>query len=237
MGQRRLRPVVLRRLLPQLLAAVDAYFVRRENRPVGVKSHTDVVSEIAKLRASIDRAAAASEITLAGDLPTSEGDDLRSPRAEHRELCRQLAALRDRVALAEYRNEGPRALRAELATLLFFARTLQADTDNWRSTLEERINELERQRTAARQERETLAAEREKLLRRRDALQLRIVQTAARMAQDAGECRRTLPVFTLGDGLTVCSVWVSCPRTGLRLAKRWLVTLNHSRDDVLVRRE
>lgn len=221
-----------------MLGAVDAYFVLRENRPVGVESHTDIVSEIARLRVSIDRAAAASEITLTGDPPTSEDDVLRSPLAEHRELCRQLAAVRERVALADDRNEGPRALRAELATLLFFAKTLQADTDDWRSTLRERINELERQRTAARRERERLAAEREKLVRCRDALQLRIGQTAARIAQqDAGECRRTLPIVKLGDGLTVCSVSVSCPRKGLRFAKRWLVTLNDSRDDVLVRRD
>ena len=131
---------------------------------MGVESHTDVVSEIARLRVSIDRAAAASELTLTGDPPTSEDDDPRSPLAEHRELCRQLAAVRERVALADDRNEGPRALRAELATLLFFANTLEADTDNWRSTLGERIDELERQRTAARRERERLAAEREKLV-------------------------------------------------------------------------
>ena len=222
----------------ELLAAVDAHFVRRENRPVGVESDTDVVSEIARLRASIDRAAAASELALTGVPPTSEDDALPAPLAEHRELCRQLAAVRQRVALADDRNEGPRALRAELATLLFFANTLEADTDSWRSTLGERINELERQRTAARRERERLAAERERLVRCRDALQLRIVQTAARIAQrNTGECRKTLPMSQLGDGLSVCSVSVSCPRKGLRVAKRWLVTLNDSRDDVLVRRD
>jgi hypothetical protein len=221
-----------------LLAAVEPRFAQRENRRVGVESDTDVVSEIARLRVLIDRAAAASEFALTGDPPTSEDDDPCPPLAEHRELCRQLAAIHERVALADDRNEGPRALRAELATLLFFANTLEADTDNWRSTLEERINELERQRTAERRERERLAAEHEKLVRCRDALQLRIVQTAARIAQrDTGECRKTLPVSELGDGLSVCSVSVSCPRKGLRLAKRWLVTLNDSRDDVLVRRE
>ena len=40
------------------------------------------------------------------------------------------------------------------------------------------------------------------LRERRDALQSTILQTAARMAQqNRGECRRTLPVFTLGEGL------------------------------------
>jgi hypothetical protein len=205
---------------------------------VGAEPQTEVVSEIGRLRLSIDRAAAATEITLAGHPGAAEDDDPGSPLAQQKELCRQLAALRERVAVAEYGNKDPRALRSELATLSFFAKTLQADADSWRSTLEGRIKELERQRTAARRERERLAAEREKLVRRRDALQLRIVQMAARMAQrDGGECRRTLPVFTLGEGLTVCSVSVSCPRKGLRFAKRWLVTLGDSRDDVLVRRE
>jgi hypothetical protein len=205
---------------------------------VDIESSTEVVSEIARLRVLIDRAAAASELALTVGPSASDDDDQCPLVAEHRELRRQLAAVRQRVALSDDRNHGPRALRAELATLLFFARTLEADTDRWRSTLGERTSELERQRAAARRERERLAAERERLLRCRDALQLRIVQTAARLAQrGAGECRRTLPVSELGDGLAVCSVSVSCPRRGLRLAKRWLVTLNASRDDVVVRRD
>jgi hypothetical protein len=127
---------------------------------------------------------------------------------------------------------------------LFFAGTLQADADDWGSSLDQQIEELERQRAAARVERERLAAERERLVveretlvRRRDALQLTILQTAARMAQQSrGECRRTIPVFTVGEGLTVCSVSVSCPRRPFRFAKQWLVTLTRSQD-VLVRRE
>jgi len=198
---------------------------------------TDLASEIARLRASIDRAAAAAELSLAGHQPASADDGPGSSPAVHKELRRQLAALGERVALAERRNEDPRALRAELATLSFFARTLQTDADTWRSALEAQAQELERQRTAARKEREGLAAERENLVRRRDALQSTVLQTAARMAdQYRGECRRTVPVFTVGEGLTVCSVSVSCPRRGLRFAKLWLVTLTGSHD-VLVRRE
>jgi len=205
--------------------------------PLGVDHQANLESEIAQLKVSIDRVATASEITLAGHRPASADDDPRSRLAEHTELCRQLAALRERVGLAECRNEGPHALRAELATLLFFARALQADTDNWRSALEEQIKELGRQKAAARKDRERLAADRERLTRRRDALQSTILQTGARMAQQyRGECRRTIPVFTLGEGLTVCSVSVSCPRRGVRFAKQWLVTLTGSHD-VLVRRE
>jgi chromosome segregation ATPase len=190
------------------------------------------------LKASINRAAAVTEAMLAAPVSTSNGDDQSAPVAERKELARQLAALRERVALAEDECEGPPALRAELATLAYFAKTLQADADDWRSALDERLKELERQRTIARQERARVAAERTKLVRRRDALQLTIVQTGARMAQqNGGECRRTLPVFALGNGLTVCSVSVSCPRRGLRVARHWLVTLDDSRDRVLVRRE
>jgi hypothetical protein len=193
----------------------------------------EVVSDIARLRDCIDRAAAATESTLAGGPGASERDD-----PVRKELSRQLAALRERVAAATRGNEDPAGLRAELATLLSFAHTLQADAGNWRSALQGRIEERERQRTVARREREREAAERELLARRRDALRLRIVQTAARMAQrDGGEYRRTLPVVTLDEGLTVCSASVSYPRRGLRLAQYWLVTLNASRDDVLIRRE
>jgi hypothetical protein len=136
--------------------------------------------------------------------------------------------------VAEERDEGPGALRAELATLLCFARTLQADAENWRSVLQDSMQEAERQRTASAVSR---PVEHEALERRRDVLQSTIVQTAARMAQQyRGECRRTLPVFTLWDGLTVCSVSVSCPRRGFRFAKQWCVTLTRSQD-VLVRRE
>jgi len=198
----------------------------------------EILSEITRLRVSIDRAAMATESALADHQGASEYDGPGSPRAEWKELCRQLAALRDRLAVAEYAHEDPAALRAEFATLPFFAKTLQADADNWRSMLEGRAKELERQRAAARFEQERLAGEREMLVRRRGALQLRIAQTAARMAQrHGGECRRTLPVITLGESLSVCSVTVSCPRKALRVAKQWLVTLNDSRDDVVVRRE
>jgi hypothetical protein len=204
---------------------------------VGADPADSLVSEIARLEVSIDRLAGATEVTLANQPRVATGDCPRSPLAEHTELCRQLAALRERVAVAGRRNEGPPALRAELATLLFFAQTLQADADKWCSALEDHIEELERQKIAARREQERSAAEREKLVRRRDALQTTILQTADRMAQRSrGECRRTVPVFALGEGLTVCSVSVSCPRRGLRFAERWLVTLDRSHD-LLVRRE
>jgi chromosome segregation ATPase len=204
---------------------------------LGVDAQTTLISEIARLKAEIDRAAAATEITLAVDRWASADEGPRSASAEHTELSRQLGALRERVARAEQRNEGPGALRAELATLLFFAGALQADAEGWRAGLEEHVKVLQRRRTAARHEQERLAAEHEDLVRRRDALQSTILQTAARVAQQyRGECRRTLPVFTLRDGLTVCSVSVSCPRRGFRFAKHWLVTLTRSQD-VLVRRE
>ena len=210
-----------------------------------VEAQRDVVSEIDRLRDEITRAAAATETALGGQSEGSEDENRGAPPAEQAELYRQLGALRERVATAERANGDPGALRAELATLLFFARTLEADAHEWRSSLEGRIDELERQRAAARRERERMAAERERLVaeretlaRRRDGLQLSIVQTAARMVQrDGGEWRRTLPVFTLDEGLTVCSVAVSCPRRGLRFPRQWLVTLNRTRDDVTIRRE
>jgi hypothetical protein len=195
---------------------------------VGADPPTSLVAEIARLDVSIDRAAVATEATLAGH----SGDD-----APHDELCRQLAALRERVALAKQRSKDPGALRAELATLLFFGRTLQADAEDWRSDVQGRAEELERDRIAARREQARLVAEHDQLVLRREALQSTILETAARMAQqNRGECRRTLPVFTLGKGLTVCSVSVSRPRRWFRLAEYWLVTLNRSQD-VQVRRE
>jgi hypothetical protein len=204
---------------------------------LSVDPQTDFVAEVTRLTASIEETAAATEVTLAGHPPAHGDVNPGSTLAEQKELCRQLAALREQVARAEHRNEGPGALRAELATLMSFARTLHADAENWRSALAEQSKRIERERVAARTERESLAAEREQLLRRRDALQSAIVQTAARMAQDyRGEWRRTVPVVTLGEGLTVCSASVACPRRGFRFAKRLLVTLTGSHD-VLVRYE
>lgn len=204
---------------------------------MGADPQSNLVGEIARLEASIDRTAAATEHALTGHRPARADDGPRSLPAEHEELCRQLAALRERVALAEDRNGDPPALRAELATLLSFAQTLQADADDWRSALDDRTRDLERQRTAARREQERSAVELEELAQRRDDLQLTILQTAVQMAQqNRGECRRTLPVFTLGEGLTVCSVSVSRPRRWFRFADYWLVTLNRSQD-VLIRRE
>jgi hypothetical protein len=194
---------------------------------VGADLQTVLASEIAQLGISIDHVAATTEALLAG----------QPPEAEHRELSRQLTALRERVHLAKERHDDPAELRAELATLSCFARTLQADAEEWRAVLAKRAAELERKKVAAHAEEERLALAREDLAKRREALQSTILQTAARMAQQTrGECRRTLPVFTLGDGLTVCSVSVAYPRRGFRLAGHWLVTLGHSHD-VLVRRE
>ncbi len=197
---------------------------------MGADPQTNLASEIARLRDSIDRAAAATETLLAGDPPAALRD-------EHHELGRQLSALRERVAQAQRRNDGPQALRSELATLLFFADTLRADAVKWRSRLAEQAEALERHRVAESREQERLAVERESLARQREVLQSTILQTAARMAQEnRGECRRTLPVVTLGDGLTVCSVAVSWPRRWFRFGAQWLVTLSRSHD-VLVRRE
>jgi hypothetical protein len=121
---------------------------------------------------------------------------------------------------------------------MFFARTLQSDAATWRAALDARLQEFERQRAAEREQRARLLAEREELVQRRDALQFSIVETAERMAMEhRGECRRTLPVFTLGESLTVCSVSVASSRQRFRLAKVWLVTLNESLDDVLVKRQ
>jgi hypothetical protein len=194
---------------------------------VGADPQTVLASEIAELHATIDRAAAATERILAD----------QAPDPEHQELCRQLAALRERVENAQHRNDDPGALRAELATLSFFARTLEADAQKYRAALARRASELDRQKAAERAEQERLVLARDDLVKRREALQATILQTAARMAQQTrGECRRTLPVFTLGDGLTVCSVSVAYPRRGLRLAGHWLVTLGRSQD-VLIRRQ
>lgn len=204
---------------------------------MGADPQTSLASEIARLGASIDRAAAATESMLARRPPASADGGPRSSRSEHQELSRQLSALRERVAQAQQRDDGPEALRAELATLLCFARTLQTDADKWRSAMADRAEELERDRAAARREQARSALEREELARRRDALQQTILQTAAQMAQqNRGECRRTVPVVTVGEGLTVCSVTVSWPRRWFRFGAYWLVTLSRSHD-VLVRRE
>ena len=106
---------------------------------MGTDDHSSLVSEIAALTDAINRAAAATDVMLAGHPPRTPVDDPRSRLADYSELCRQLAALRGRVTTAEYGSEDPRALRAELATLLFFARTLQADADCWRSAVNDEI--------------------------------------------------------------------------------------------------
>jgi chromosome segregation ATPase len=204
---------------------------------VGADPRTSLASEIARLDASIDRAAAVTETTLTGHPPASEDDGPHSLGTEQKELARQLAALRERVALAKQRSEDPHGLHAELATLLSFARMLQADAEKWRSALQDRTEELERDRIAARREQQRLAAEREELVLRRDALQSTILQTAAEMAQqNRGEWRRTVPVITLAQGVTVCSVSVFRPSRWFRFGASWLVTLSRSYD-VLVRRE
>jgi hypothetical protein len=198
---------------------------------------TDVMSEIARLTAAIDREAASADRML-NDHPSAGEDDY--PRwgvAEHRELNRQLVALDQYVARARSRGEDQLLLRAELATLLSFAKTLRGDAEAWRLALPEGLKEHERRQAAARAESQRLAAERAALIERRDALRRQIDQTARRMAQDnGGECRPTLPVFRFGEDLSVCSVSIKSPRRGFRPGNWSLVTLNESGDDVVVRR-
>jgi hypothetical protein len=202
---------------------------------VKARPATALLGELAELRSSIDREVAAIVAALTD--PAGGSEDPAAQLEEHAELVRQLSALRERVSRAEARVCDARELRAELATLLFFARTLRSDAEILRATFRKAVEELARQQTAARLERERLAAERQKALRLRDALQARIVQTAEEIAQgDRTECRRTVPVITLDQGVTVCSVAVATPKRRFRTRHFWLVTFTDGWDDVLVRR-
>jgi hypothetical protein len=217
-------------------ADLDACRARRNDSALRVDAQTHVVSEIARLRLSIGREAATVHKTL-NDHPSASDDDYPRWGWEHKELSRQLDALHEHVARAPSRSQDQRELRAEFATLLSFAKTLRTDADAWRTAFEDGLKELERKETAAREERERFAAERETLMRRRDVLQSTIHETAGRIAhKNGGDCRNTLPVFRLGEALTVCSVVVLSPRKRFRPQPHWLVTLNDSRDQVRVRR-
>lgn len=200
---------------------------------VGNDPRADVAAEIAALGASIASDAAAAESALAHALP---GNETPQEPPERQELCHQLSALRHRVARARSELTDPLALRAELATLGFFAQMLRADADRWEATAHEALAELARRREAIRREQERLAAERDELVRRRDALQAEIDRTAAEMAEGTrGECRRTVPVIQFADAVTVSSITVSTPRRLFRTMRLWLVTLSDNRDEVLVR--
>lgn len=216
---------------------LDACPVRRNDLVLAVETQTQLDCEIARLRVLIGREAAVVDKAL-NDHPSSCDDDYpRSGRAEHRELSRQLGALGQHVALAPSRSKDQLDLRADFATLVCFAKTLRTDAEAWRTAFEAGLKELEREETAAREERERLAAEREMLMRRRDALQFRIDETARGLVHaNGGDCRRTPPVFRLGEAVTVCSVAVLSPRRWFRFQRYWLVTLNASGDQVQVRR-
>jgi hypothetical protein len=159
-------------------------------------------------------------------------------RPGHEELCGQLAGLRERVAAATCGAAAPGEVRAELATLLFFAKMLRGDAEAWRAGIHQAVQELERKRAAAQRERERAAAEQAQLQLARDALQLQIDHAAGRIArQKGGECRRTVPVVTLRPGLTVSSMTVSSSRRRFRSLKLWLVTLDAAREGVQVVRD
>jgi hypothetical protein len=197
----------------------------------------EVTPEVVRLRLAIEREAAATGATLTQQPAAPADDCFRGWLADRHELNRQLCALRELAAGAESRNQDLRALRSELATLLSFARTLRTDAQAWRTAREQALVEHERQKTAERQRRRKWLAEHQDLVRRRDALQLSIDQTAKGLARaNGGECRRTLPVVRLAEALIVCSVTVSSPWSRFRPPKLWLVTLNDSCDEVLVRR-
>ena len=202
---------------------------------MGTEPRAELAADIAALDASIESDTVAAESALRHALPASGQNTPREP-PEHQELCRQLSALRHRVARARTELRDPAALRAELATLGFFAQMLRADADRWQATAHEALAELERREVALRQEQARVAKERDELLRRRDALQEEIDRTAAEMANGAhGEWRRTVPVIQFADAVTVSSITVSTPRRLFRAMRLWLVTLSEDRDRVLVR--
>jgi hypothetical protein len=204
---------------------------------VWVDAHRNVAAEIARLRAAVGREAAAIDRTLNGHPSCSADGYPRWGRDEYAELSRQLEALRAHVARAPSRSRDQADLRAEFATLLPFAKTLRADAQTWRAALDDGLVELDRQEAAAQAERERLAAERAVLAQRRDALQSTLDQTAVRIAREnGGELRNTLPVFTLADALTICSVAVLSPRRWFRSRPDWLVTLDDARDRVRIQR-
>ena len=192
------------------------------------------MDELADLNASINREVAAVVAALEG--PSAEGDPA-TQLPEHGELLRQLRALRDRVARANAQIGDATERRAELATLLFFARTLRADAEQLRATVREALEELARGRRAAWLERERAATERQEILRRRDLLQEKIVRAAEAIAEgDETECRRTVPVIRFAEDVTVCSMDVATPKRLFRPREFWLVTLTDARDDVLATR-
>lgn len=202
---------------------------------MGIEPGADVAADIAALDASIESDAVAAESALRHALPAA-ADDAAPVPPEHQELCRRLSALRQRVARARSELTDPGALRAELATLGFFAQMLRADADRWQATAHQALAELARREAALRREQERLAAESDELLRRRDALQAEIDRTAAEMADGTrGECRRTVPVIQFADAVTVSSITVSTPRRLFRAMRLWLVTLSDDRDTVLIR--
>ena len=201
-----------------------------------VDPQATVVDEVAELRGSIDGHEAAIVKALSGPASTPADEDPARRLAEHRELVRQLSSLRERVLRASSQLTDPAELRAELATLLFFAQTLRSDAEMLRARLREALAELERERAAERLRRQRLAAEREAAIRRRDSLRAKVGETAERIAAgDRTECRGTLPVISLGEGVTVCSMAVASPKRRFRARDYWLVTLTEG-DDVLVRR-
>lgn len=194
-----------------------------------------VTADINALSSSIDRDTEAAASALEHVWPPADEERGRA-LPEHQELCRQLTALRLRVARARSELTTARALRSELATLGFFAQMLRADADRWQAGAQEVLAELARQEAAIRREQERQAARREELLLRRDALQEEIDRTAAEVADGTrGECRRTVPVIQFGDAVTVSSITVSTRRRLFRAMRLWLVTLSEDRNSVLVR--
>jgi chromosome segregation ATPase len=190
------------------------------------------MADVASHRASIERDLAAAQGALA---PQAGEDQLSLELPERQELSRRLSSLTDRVARATGRLSDPGELRAELGTLSFFARTLRQDARAWREALHSTLTELRKREAAARLQRRKLAAEHDQLLRHRDLLQAQIDHAASEMAQELGECRRTVPVIRLADTVTIASITVSRPRRRLRAGQLWLVTLAADRQRVLVR--
>ena len=181
---------------PQFSATgLDACLARRNDSTLRIDAQTDVVSEIARLRAWIDREAAAVAETL-NDRPSTP-DDYTGGWVEH-ESCVGSSTLYTNTWCGRHpgvKIGRPCAQNSPRCCLLPRpCGPMQRPGGKRLKTSSKNSSGRKPQRAKSGTDWPLSAT----LMRRRDALQSTIDETAGRIAQGTGgDCRRTLPILGL----------------------------------------
>ncbi len=198
-----------------------------------------LVADLGRLRKDLERDLVAAQQALDGHPSATDTGYPKWGRSEHDALLSRIKEIQQRLETARSRHGGRlTALRTELEQALGpEAQSLRVDADAWSNGFERALAQIECEQVARQREREAVAAHQRAMSPVRDALQARLDEAALRLAAEKDtEVFSWTPWISLAPDVVVRSALVKRTARRFRAGRRWLVTLNGARDDVVIER-